>query len=495
VKVVEVREPPDLDQYAAQAYLAPAVRQLKDVAATVAPLLNGRKVWMINSTAQGGGVAEMLPKLIQLLRDVGVRAEWAVMETARPEFFTLTKRLHNLIHGAGDPRLTPEDRTLYDTVSRETAQELRGLLAPNDILVVHDPQPLGAGAILKRELGLACIWRCHIGLDEEMPATAAAWTFLRPYAEGYDHAIFSAPEYIPKYLVRRASIIHPGIDPASWKNRELTHNRLVGILCNSGLLRAVHPVLRPAWANPALRLRPDGTFTPASAGEDVGFGYRPIVLQVSRWDRLKGWRPLLEGFVRLKKRSREGDPLRRRRLDLLRLVLAGPDPSSIQDDPEAVEVLAELTADYAALTPELQADVALLALPMASRKENALMVNVLQRSASLVVQNSLREGFGLTATEAMWKRTPVLGTSACGLRLQIRNGLEGLINHEPENPEAVAALMDEMLGAPDTRERWGGAAQRRVYDEFLVFTQVRRWLEVLARRVTSPAPEGRAPSP
>ena len=492
MKVVEVHEPPDLEQYAAQAYLAPAVRQLKDLAATVAPLLKGRKVWMINSTAQGGGVAEMLPKLIKLLRDVGVRAEWAVMETERPEFFGLTKRLHNLIHGAGDPRLGAAERELYDAVSRQTAQEARALLAKDDILVVHDPQPLGAGAFLKRELGLRSIWRCHIGLDEETPETVAVWKFLRPYAEAYDHAVFSAAEYVPGFLVRRVSIIHPGIDPASWKNRDLSHNRLVGILCNAGLLRTVHPVLRPPWAHPARRLRPDGTFTPAADGEDVGFGYRPIVLQVSRWDRLKGWRPLLEGFVRLKRKSREGDPLRRRRLDLLRLVLAGPDPAGIQDDPEAVEVLAELTSDFRALPPELQADVALLALPMASRKENALMVNVLQRSASLVVQNSSREGFGLTATEAMWKRTPVLGTSACGLRLQIRDGLEGRINAEPENPEAVASLMDEMLGSTDTRERWGGAAQRRVYDEFLVFTQVRRWLEVL---LTAARGGGRAPSP
>lgn len=480
MKIVEVHEPPDLEHYAAQAYLAPAVRQLKDLAARVAPLLKGRKVWMVNSTAQGGGVAEMLPKLIQLLRDVGVQAEWAVMETERPEFFGLTKRLHNLIHAAGDPRLGAAERELYDAVSLRTAQEARKLLAKDDILVVHDPQPLGAGAILKRELGLRFIWRCHIGLDEETPETVAVWKFLRPYAEACDDAVFSAAEYVPGFLVRRVSIIHPGIDPASWKNRDLSHNRLVGILCNAGLLRAVHPVLRPPWTTPARRLSPEGAFLPAADGEDVGFGYRPIVLQVSRWDRLKGWRPLLEGFVRLKRRSREGDPLRRRRLDLLRLVLAGPDPAAIQDDPEAVEVLAELTSDYQALPPELRADVALLALPMASRKENALMVNVLQRSASLVVQNSSREGFGLTATEAMWKRTPVLGTSACGLRLQIRDGLEGRINPEPEDPEAVAGLMDEMLGAPDTRERWGGAAQRRVYDEFLVFTQVRRWLEVLA---------------
>ena len=483
MRIVDIQEALGLEQYALQAYLAPSVRELRAVAASVEPLLRQRRVWMVNSTAQGGGVAEMLPMVIRLMRDVGIQAEWAVMETARPEFFALTKRLHNLIHGAGDPRLDSADRELYDAVSRETADELRGLLSPRDILIIHDPQPMGAGAILRRDLALTAIWRCHIGLEEETPATAAAWDFLRPYAEAYDYSIFSAAEYIPQMLAKKASVIHPGIDPLSWKNREFSHTKLVGILCNSGLMKPCHPVLRPDWANPARRLRPDGTFTPASAGEEeVGFGFRPTVLQVSRWDRLKGWAPLLRGFVRLKRRSGVGDPLRRRRLDLLRLVLAGPDPSSIQDDPEAVDVLNELVSEYRALAPELRRDVALLALPMASRKENALMVNALQRSASLVVQNSLREGFGLTATEAMWKRAPVLGTRALGLRLQIRDGVEGRINPEPENPEAVAEILDEMLGEPGSRESWGAAAQRRVYDGFLVFTQVRRWLEVLGDR-------------
>ncbi|HEX7899815.1 MAG TPA: glycosyltransferase [Planctomycetota bacterium] len=500
MKVVDVQEPLGLDHYAFQPHLAPAVTQLRAVGASIEPLLRHRRVWMLNSSSHGGGVAEMLPKVIRLMRDVGVRAEWAVMQPSRPEFFVLTKRLHNLIHGVGDLRLGPADRELYEAVSRETADELKSLLTPRDVLIVHDPQPMGAGALLRKELGLTAIWRSHIGLEEETPETSAAWDFLRPYAEAYDYSIFSAAEYIPPLLSTRASVIHPGIDPASWKNREFPPTKLIGLLCNAGLAKPCHPVLRPDWKDPARRLRPDGAFTPASEGEDVGFGYRPTVLQVSRWDRLKGWAPLLRGFALLKRRARAGDPLRRRRLDLLRLVLAGPDPSSIQDDPEAVDALAELVSEYRGLAPELRADVALLALPMASRKENALMVNALQRCASLVVQNSIREGFGLTVTEAMWKRTPVLGTRALGLRLQIRDGIEGRINPAPEDPEAVAEILDQMLGEPAARESWGASAQRRVYDEFLVFTQVRRWLEVLgdlfARRAPAPsAALSAAPAP
>ena len=166
-----------------------------------------------------------------------------------------------------------------------------------------------------------------------------------------------------------------------------------------------------------------------------------------------------------------------------RLVLAGPDPASIRDDPEATEVFAELCGAYTALEPALQADVALIALPMASLKENALIVNALQRCATLVVQNSLREGFGLTATEAMWKRCAVLASPACGLRQQIRHGVDGHLLTSAEDPEEIADTLELLLNAPRTREAHGRAAQLRVQDEFLVFTQVRRWLEVLTEAV------------
>jgi trehalose synthase len=487
MKLVIIDEPVGLEDYAEQPYLSETVRNLQSVASTALPLLREHRIWMVSSTAQGGGVAEIVPKEIRLLRDCGLHVEWLVMEAVHRDFFALTKRIHNLIHGAGDPHLGPEDRSLYDSVSREIAASLRGYLSAGDLLYIHDPQPLGAGALLASELGLPAIWRCHIGLDEETPATAAAWEFLRPYVSAYDRVIFTSSEYVPAYAVKRSKIIPPGIDPGSYKNMELPHNQVIGILSNSGLHRAPQPVVPPSWAHRAMRLAPDGTFLPAVELEDLGLGYRPMVLQVSRWDRLKGWLPLLRGFVKLKEAASSVDPaqdlLHRRRLELLRLVLAGPDPAGVQDDPEAVRVLEELTAEYVKLPSPLQSDVAILVLPMASRKENALMVNVLQRCASVVVQNSFQEGFGVTATEAMWKRVPVLGTRACGLRIQIRDGLGGRINPEPENPDAVAAHLDAMLRSHDDRERWGAAAQRRVYDEFLIFSEVRKILELLSDTV------------
>jgi trehalose synthase len=228
----------------------------------------------------------------------------------------------------------------------------------------------------------------------------------------------------------------------------------------------------------------DGTLRPAIVPEEIGLLFRPIVLQVSRWDRLKGWRPLLEGFVRLKRelvqRGGRHDERGRRTLAQARLVLAGPDTGSIRDDPEATEVFAELCRTYGTLEPALAADVALVALPMASLKDNALIVNALQRCATVVVQNSLREGFGLTVTEAMWKRCAVLASPACGLRQQIRQGVDGHLLASAEDPAEIADTLELLLTDPRLRETYGRAAQLRVQDEFLVFTQVRRWLELLA---------------
>jgi trehalose synthase len=478
-----------LEDYAGLAHLSFAVQDLRLAARLLVPKLKGRTVWMVNSTAQGGGVAEMMPRLVGMLRDVGVNTEWLVMGSKDPAFFKLTKRIHNLIHDFGRPGFTAREKAIYRAASREAAVALADLVAPEDILVVHDPQPLGAGAELKRRTGIRTIWRCHIGLDRRTRATDAAWEFLRPHAQTYDHAVFSAAEYIPPYLAGKAAVIHPAIDPLSHKNRELQAHKLVGILCNAGLMKSPHPVLTPDWEHRVLRLHPDGRFLPTHDGDGVGLMFRPVVTQVSRWDRLKGWMPLLEGFLRLKRRYRgkKGASGRRRhRIEIARLVLAGPDPSAIQDDPEGREVLAALCRSFRGLKPAEQENVALLCLPMASGKQNHLMVNVIQRCSTVVVQNSLQEGFGLTATEAMWKRVPVLGSSACGLRLQIRDRIDGRLTGDPLDPDEIAETLDEMLSNPLQRELYGRNAQRRVYDRFLVFTQVESWLRRLADAASTP---------
>ena len=423
--------------------------------------------------------------MITILRELGVDVKWAVIGTDKAEFFTLTKRLHNLIHGSGDPQLTGADRAVYEAVSRENADALRPLVRPGDLLVIHDPQPLGSGAILRRELDVRAVFRCHIGLDGSTRQTQAAWEFLRPHAEVYDHAVFAAPEYIPSFLAGRAGIIRPAIDPLGHKNGDLLVPRLVGILCNAGLVVEQHPVVPAGYGHLVTRLGPNGSFVPATDAGGVGLLFRPIVTQISRWDRLKGFKPLLDGFIRLKERSDSvaAGSRHRRRLELVRLVLAGPDPGAVADDPEAQEVLQELTAAYVGLPKAVQADIALILLPMDVRKENELIVNALQRCSSVVMQNSLQEGFGLTVTEAMWKRAAVLGSCACGIRQQIRDGVDGRLIQHPEDPQEIAATLDVLLADVAGRIELGQNARRRVNDEFLVFTQVRNWLATLADRV------------
>jgi trehalose synthase len=490
IEFASVEEAFTLKDYASIAHLSGIVRELEAEASVVIPHLQNRTVWMVSSTGQGGGVAEMLPKMVTLLEELGLPTRWMVLYTEKSAFFSLTKRLHNLILGEGEPHLNWEARQLYEKVNTQNAERLKEHLRPEDILVIHDPEPLAIGPILKDRLGIRTIWRCHIGLDEHNEATRAAWHFLRPYAETYDQAIFSAPEYIPDYLAGLSSVIHPGLDPESHKNRTLDPHKLVGILCNAALKQERHPVLTPPFGNCARRLSPDGSFVPAIHRQEIGLLYRPIVTQISRWDRLKGFEGLLQGFVKLKQRLNDKtgslDERFRRLLEIVRLVLAGPDPESIQNDPDQQKVLEDLSKAYRKLPKKYQQDIALLSLPMESRKENALMANALQRCSNVIVQNSLREGFGLTVTEAMWKRVPVLGTHACGLRQQIREGIDGLLVRNPQDADEVAWGLEELLKDPVKRDVMARTGQRRVHEEFLIFTQLKRWLRLLASCVAHP---------
>ncbi|MDT8436245.1 MAG: glycosyltransferase, partial [Gemmatimonadota bacterium] len=488
-RIVDIGDPPRLEDYEAVAHLTRHVVDLRTTAEAVRDRLAGRRVWMVNSTARGGGVAEMLPTMISLMRGLGVETEWAVIESSDPGFFRLTKRVHNLIHGEGDPGIPPEAPELFESENRANAAFLSERMKPGDILVVHDPQPMPLARILKEDLDITAVWRCHIGLDEENEATRAAWKFLHPFTDAYEHGVFSTPEYVPQAFIRRASVITPAIDPLADKNVDLHLHKLVGVLANSAFATSPGPLVPPPFGDFVHRLQGDGSFRPANMWDDIGLLTRPIISQVSRWDRLKGWKPLLEAFVLLKQRFLDGtDPedewSYRRRMDLVRLVLAGPDPASIQDDPEGQEVVAELHDAYLELSPEIQDDVAVVTLPMSSRRQNALIVNALQRASTVVVQNSLREGFGLTVTEAMWKRIPVLTNSrACGPRYQVRDGVDGCLVRDPESSDELARTMSAMLGAHRNRDLWGRNAQRRVHSEFLVFRQVSEWLRLLGRLV------------
>jgi trehalose synthase len=469
-----------LPDYEAHTALRPLAQRLVEVAERGAASIDDRTIWMVNSTAHGGGVAEMLPGLIGLLRDLGFRVRWLTIQPREEAFFGLTKRLHNLIHGSPVEAPTSEDFALYKRVSESLAEALTHWICSDDFLVVHDPQPAGCGAILKQRINMRAVWRCHIGLEEETPATRAAWDFLMPWVSEYDRSVFSVRDYVPEPLLGKSTIIPPAIDPLSHKNRRLPIHKLTGILTNGRLGVSQQPVLYPEYEHPALRLQSDGSFAPATAPEDLGILFRPTVTQVSRWDRLKGWDVLLRAFIQLKSHDAGSDERQRMRLAMTRLVLAGPDPRFIQDDPEGQEVFEELVSMWRELSPELQRDVALILLPMDDPVRNHLMVNVLQCCSSVVVQASRREGFGLTVTEAMWKGSSVLATSVGGIKSQIRDGVDGRLTQDPEDPAELCQVLVEMLSTPAGRNALGLNAQRKVADQYLVLSQAARWIDTLA---------------
>jgi trehalose synthase len=277
--------------------------------------------------------------------------------------------------------------------------------------------------------------------------------------------------------------MYPSIDPLDHKNRDLPIHKIVGIFCNSKLIPEYHPVLTPPFKETVQKLQPDGKFHSPIYPTDAGLLFKPTILQVSRWDRLKGFLPLLKGFKELKKNKTDygrTDERHHKRLSLLQLVLAGPDPTFVEDDPEGKEVMNELCKYYEELPSNLQHDISILKLPMSNRKNNEVIVNALQRVSTLVVQNSIREGFGLTVTEAMWKIKPVIGSMASGIRHQIRDGIDGRLIQDPSDPKEIAEKLNQALAEPKIREVWGYSAQKKVIENFLIFNQLRKWLDILA---------------
>jgi trehalose synthase len=481
IKIIEVKESILLKDYELYAALFMPIRELYMEAGALIPNMGRRKIWMINSTSIGGGVAEMMPRTISFFRQLGIEADWIVASTNKKEFFSLTKKIHNLVHGHGNPSFTSEEKKIYEEVNKKNAEELSMLVKPHDIVVIHDPQPMGMAKHLA-EKNVSLVWRCHIGNDDHLPQTEAAWEFLKPYAEIFKLSVFSATEYIPGYLSGKAVVIYPSIDPLDHKNRELSFHKIIGILSNAGLIANYNP-LTPAFSEGAKRLQPDGSFQSPLFPSDPGIIFRSAIVQISRWDRLKGFAPLLNGFRELKKNISKygGDtPRNLRRIKLSNLILAGPDPDFVEDDPEGREVLNGISEIYMKLDAEIQRHVVVLILPMSSRKYNGLIVNALQRIATIVVQNSIKEGFGLTVTEALWKSKTVLGTNACGIRQQIRDGIDGKLIKNPEDPAEIAAMLAFILNSPKERDVWSHSGQKKVIENFLIFTQIRKWIKLFA---------------
>jgi trehalose synthase len=455
---------------------AERLRALERQAATIRDALGTFAVWNISSTAAGGGVAEMLHSLLRYARGVGIDVRWVVLD-APPEFFRITKRVHNAIHGSvgdGSP-LGAEQAAVVERVVHENALALQPLLRRGDVVICHDPQTAGLVPILAQK-GARVVFRCHIGQDRQEPEVDRAWNFLRPYLERVPLAVFSREAYAPVWLRgKRTFVLPPNIDPFSAKNQSMDEFTIRAILAQVGLVEGQWEPSHSAF------VRDDGSAGRVDRAVDViriggpPSWDTPLVVQVSRWDAMKDPLGVLHGFARLV------DPEAPRGAHL---VLAGPSVRAVTDDPEGAKIFGQVQQAYLTLPDAVRRRAHLAMLPMDDLEENAAIVNALQRHAAVVVQKSLAEGFGLSVTEALWKRRPVVASAVGGILDQIRDGIDGLLIRNPSDVGEFAfalrrVLMDEALG-----RRLGDAGYRRVCENYLSLSALERWAELFHQIIT-----------
>jgi trehalose synthase len=438
-------------------------------------LLAGRVVWNVNSTARGGGVAELLGSLVAYARGAGIDVRWLVIE-GDPDFFTVTKRIHNHLHGApGDGgALDEEARAVYERVLADNMASLGETVRRGDVAIVHDPQPAGLIGAL-RASGVAVIWRCHIGLDRPNQLAREAWDFLHRYVAEADAYVFSRESFAWDGLDRdRIVVICPSIDVFSPKNEDLDPATVLAVLGVSGVVAGA--------ADPAAACfeRLDGTpgrvsrrammFETQPLQADT-----PVVVQVSRWDALKDPLGVIRGFAEHVSADTGSH-----------LLYAGPATSAVADDPEGEHILREALAMRESLPEEPRSRVHLATLPMEDPAENAIIVNAMQRHAAVVTQKSLAEGFGLTVAEAMWKARPVVASRIGGIQSQIVDGDSGLLLDDPRDLEAFGAAVTGLLLDPAWAAQLGQRARERVREEF---TSPRSLLDylLLIEKILEPA--------
>lgn len=372
--------------------------------------LQGLRVVHVNSTREGGGVAEILQKLVPLKQSLGLDTAWEVV-TGKRDFYRCTKNFHNALQGQSVP-LSKRSLAVYERTNRRNAEALAPVLEDADVVVIHDPQPLSLIECFPRRKG-RWIWRCHIDLSRPY---RPVWNYLKKWIVRYDASIFHLPEFARR-MPHPVYFIPPSIDPLSEKNRALPEEDVRAVFPRFGL-------------DPA----------------------RPLAVQVSRFDTFKD--PL--GVIGAFQLARKHVPLQ--------LVLAG---GSAADDPEGARVLKDVRK-----AAEGEDDVRILDLP----PDAHATINALQRAADLVVQKSVREGFGLTVTEAMWKKKPVIGGDVGGIRLQVVNHFTGFL---VRTPEGAALRMRYLLRKRERLRTMGRLAREHVRAHFLLTRHLRDYLALL----------------
>lgn len=352
------------------------------------PLIGGRRIWLVNSTVVGGGVAEMLRSLVPYALGAGFDARWVVIGGS-PPFFAVTKELHNQLHGHARRRLGEDAHAIYQATLAANTRTLASAVKPGDVVVLHDPQ-VGALVAPLRDAGATVVW-AHIGTDRLTRVTRRAWDFLLPYIGPADAFVSSSERLVPPEVRdRRVHIIAPSIDPTGAKNSFMAATTVEAILHHTGLVRAGHPSRTPPGV-----VRGSAASWVRRRAQVVRYGPGPrlgvdlLVLHLARWDRLKDAVGVMRGFTRHVLSD----------LDAY-LVVAGPAPGTVADDPEAEEMFQEVVRAWGTLPARKRSRVQLAVLPNEDPDESAAIVNALQRASTVVVKKSLEEGFGLGATEA-----------------------------------------------------------------------------------------------
>ncbi len=363
--------------------------------------LKGKVIQHINSTPVGGGVAEILNRMVPLLRELGVDTKWDVIRGGE-QFFEVTKKFHNALHGR------PEEITRRDfEIFMETSQQnIEGVDTYGDVVFVHDPQPV---ALIKKKAANKWLWRCHIDVSEP---DARVWGFLLDFIVQYDSAVFSAPAFSRKLPIRQF-LISPSIDPLSDKNKELPEETINSVLRKYGILKN-----------------------------------KPILIQISRFDRLKDPVGVIQAYLQVKKY-----------VDC-QLILAG---GTAVDDPEGFQVLEEVR-EIAKNDP----DIHILLLP-----QNDIEVNALQRASDVIIQKSIREGFGLTVAEALWKAKPVVASNVGGIPLQIKHKYSGLLCH---SVEGASFAIKQLLSSPAYAKKLGENGREHIKNNFLITRHLRDYM-------------------
>ncbi len=367
----------------------------------LAEKLKGKTIQHVNSTAVGGGVAEILNRMVPLLNELGVNTKWDVIKGGE-QFYEVTKKFHNVLHGREDV-VTEQDFDIFMETSQKNIETLEMC---GDIVFIHDPQPI---ALIKKKKDNKWIWRCHIDVSHPH---AKVWEFLMGFIVDYHATVFSAPVFSQQLPVRQF-LIAPSIDPLSDKNKELPQETIDAVLQKYNI------------------------------SDD-----KPLITQISRFDRLKDPIGVIEAYAQVKKYND------------CQLILAGGGAS---DDPEGIKVLEEVKEKA-----KQDSDIHILLLP-----QNDIEVNALQRASTIIIQKSIKEGFGLTIAEALWKAKPVVASNVGGIPLQITHKFSGLLCN---SVEGAAFAIKQLLNSPAYAKKLGENGREHIRNNFLLTRHLKEYM-------------------